>query len=135
MIERMLILVATALAVTVIWGTLRLWRAWQLRRLSTRTPLSELIPTGKPAVLAFSAPHCRDCHTLQAPALERLRAQLHDRATIASVSALEHPQLVEHLGILTVPSTVVVDAQGVVRHLNLGFASDAKLREQLAQVA
>jgi hypothetical protein len=40
--------------------------------------------------------------------------------------------LVQQIGILTVPATLVLDAAGTVRHLNLGYASDVRLREQLA---
>jgi thioredoxin-like negative regulator of GroEL len=121
------------LAVAVVWGAIRLWRSIKLRHLRTQTPFNSIVPAGKPAVVAFSAPYCQECHTLQAPALKRLQTNLDDRVTVATLSALEHPDLVDHLGILTVPSTVVLDASGVVRHLNLGYASDAKLREQLAQ--
>jgi hypothetical protein len=45
---------------------------------------------------------------------------------------LDHPDLVQKIGILTVPATVVLDSSGTVRHLNLGYASDVRLREQLA---
>lgn len=84
-------------------------------------------------MVAFSAPHCHECHTRQAPALARLQNALRDRVVVTSVSALEHPDLVEKLGILTVPATVVIDARGAVRHLNLGYTSDTKLQQQLAQ--
>ena len=50
---------------------------------------------------------------------------------VRSLSAFDHPELVQRVGILTVPATVVLDAAGAVRHLNLGYASDGKLREQL----
>ena len=129
--ERLIILGGVILAVLALWGALRLWRVFKLRALAVETPLSKLAPLGKPAIVAFSAPHCRDCHTLQAPALARLKAALRDAVTVTTVSAIEHPELVDHLGILTVPSTVVVDAKGTIRHLNLGYASDVKLREQL----
>jgi thiol-disulfide isomerase/thioredoxin len=128
-------LLIVTLAVTSVWGGLRLWRRTRLHRLRTQTPFDDIIPPGKPAVVAFSAPYCRDCHTLQEPALTRLERDLRDRITVKHVSALDYPELVEQLGILTVPSTVVLDARGEVRHLNLGYASDVKLREQLAQAA
>ena len=133
MIDRILILSAVILAVLAIWGGLRLWRVAKVRQLQNGTPLSKMVPTGKPAIVAFSSPSCRDCHTLQAPALARLKTKLHDRVTVLSLSALEHPELVDFLGILTVPSTVVVDAKGAVKALNLGYASDTKLIEQLGQ--
>ncbi len=133
MIERFLILLGVTLAVVAVWGALRAWRSVKLRRLSSQSPFSSIVPPGKPAVVAFSAPYCRDCHTLQEPALARLEQNLSQRVSVKSLSALDYPDLVEQLGILTVPSTVVIDARGTVRHLNLGYASDAKLREQLAQ--
>lgn len=133
MIERFLILVGVTLTVMAVWGALRAWRSIKLRRLRSQSPFSSIVPPGKPAVVAFSAPHCRDCHTLQEPALARLEQNLSQRVSVKSLSALDYPDLVEQLGILTVPSTVVIDARGAVRHLNLGYASDAKLREQLAQ--
>ncbi len=131
MIDRILILAIVVVAVAAVWSVIQLWSKIKIQQLQKGTPLSAIIPTGKPAVVSFSTPSCRDCRTLQAPALARLKAGLHDRVTILSLSALEHPDLVDTLGILTVPSTVVVDAKGAIKALNLGYASDAKLIEQL----
>jgi len=131
MIERIVILTGLALTIAAGWGLLRLWRAWKLRRLRVSRPLADLAPPGRPAVIAFSTPSCAECRTRQAPALERLIATFGDQLTVRSLSALEHPDLVREIGILTVPATVVLDATGMVRHLNLGYASDVRLREQV----
>jgi thiol-disulfide isomerase/thioredoxin len=132
MIERVIILIALALLIASGWALIRLWSAWKLRRLRAAAPLADLAPTGRPAVIAFSTPTCAECRILQAPALSRLAAALGDRVTVRSLSALEYPDLVQKIGILTVPATVVLDAAGAVRHLNLGYTSDVRLREQLA---
>ncbi len=132
MVERLGILFALALLIAVGWATIRLWSAWKLRRLRATAPLADLAPSGRPAVIAFSTPSCAECRTRQAPALSRLAAALGDQVTVRSLSALEHPDLVQKIGILTVPATVVLDSAGMVRHLNLGYASDARLRKQLA---
>ena len=132
MIERIGILIALALLIAAGWAGVRLWSAWKLRRLRAAAPLVDLVPPGRPAVIAFSTPSCAECHTRQAPALSRLTAALGDQVTVRSLSALEYPDLVQQIGILTVPATVVLDSVGTVRHLNLGYASDARLREQLA---
>jgi thiol-disulfide isomerase/thioredoxin len=134
MIERILILIALALLIAAGWGVLRLWRRVKLRRLRDVSPLVELVPVGRPAVVAFSTPSCAECRTRQAPALVRLSAALGDAVTVRSLSALEHPNLVQQIGILTVPATVVLDRDGRVRDLNLGYASDERLREQLQHV-
>ena len=132
MIERVGILIALAFAIVASWALIRLWSAWKLRGLRAMAPLADLAPPGRPAVIAFSTPSCAECRTRQAPALDRLASALGDQVTVRSLSALEHPDLVQKIGILTVPATVVLDADGTVRHLNLGYASDARLREQLA---
>jgi hypothetical protein len=131
MIERIGILIGLALAIVVGWGAIRLWSAAKLRRLRASNPLADLAPLGRPAVIAFSTPSCAECRARQAPALARLSAALGDQVTVRWLSALEHPDLVDKIGILTVPATVVLDAAGTVRHLNLGYASDVRLREQL----
>jgi hypothetical protein len=131
MFERVLILFLLSLAIGAGWGLMRLWRVWKLWRLRVSAPLATVVPMGRPAVVAFSTPSCTECRTRQKPALDRLAAALGDSVAVCSVSALDHPDLVRQIGILTVPATVVVDAGGTVRHLNLGYASDGKLREQL----
>jgi hypothetical protein len=131
MIDRVLILVLVAALIMAGWGTLRLWRAWRLRRLASDTPLAGLIPAGRPAIVAFSTPTCAECHTRQAPALARVSAALGDVVTVRSLSALDHPDLVDRIGILTVPATIVLDHQGHVRNLNLGYASYERLRMQV----
>ena len=132
MFERIFILCGLALLIAAGWAGVRVWSAWKLRRLRAAAPLADLAPPGRPAVIAFSTPSCVECRTRQAPALARLAAVLGDQVTVRSLSALEYPDLVQKIGILTVPATVVLDSVGTVRHLNLGYASDARLREQLA---
>jgi hypothetical protein len=132
MLERIIILIGLAFTIAAGWAAIRLWSAGKLRRLRVAAPIADLAPPGRPAVIAFSTPSCAECRTRQAPALSRLAAALGDQVTVRSLSALEHPDLVQQIGILTVPATVVLDAAGMVRHLNLGYASDVRLREQLA---
>jgi thiol-disulfide isomerase/thioredoxin len=132
MVERLLILLALAGALAGGWQLLRLWQARRLRALAAERPFAELLPAGRPAVVAFTLPSCVDCRARQAPALERLRVQVGPAVQIAILPADAHGELVERLGILTVPTTVVVDAGGAVRFLNQGFADEARLAGQLA---
>ena len=131
MFERFLILLGLALLIAAGWGALQLWRRLRLRQLRDVSPLSAFVPTGRPAVVSFSTPTCAECRTRQAPALTRLGKAVGDQVTIQSLSALEHPDLVQQLGILSVPATVVLDAAGRVRSLNLAYTSDERLLEQL----
>src|SRR3954469_1833969 len=103
MIERIGILLALALMIVAGWAAIRLWSSWKLRRLQAAAPLADLAPPGRPAVIAFSTPSSSECLTRQAPSLSRLAVALGDQVTVRSLSALEHPELVRRIGILTVP--------------------------------
>jgi thiol-disulfide isomerase/thioredoxin len=131
MIDRIFILGLVTLAVLAAWGLAQLWKARAVRRMQSSSPFGTLIAPGRPAVVSFSSPTCAECRSLQAPALTRLGAQLGERVAIVRLSAPEHPELIDQVGILTVPATVVLDRQGVVRHLNLGFADSERLEQQI----
>lgn len=132
--ERILILFALALLIAAGWGALRLWRAAKLRQLRNQAPLAGLVPLGRPAVVAFSTPSCAECRIRQAPALARLAAALGESVIVRSFSAQEHSDLVQQVGILTVPATLILDRGGRVRNLNLGYTTDERLREQLLAI-
>lgn len=83
------------------------------------------------SILAFSSEDCRPCHTLQRPALERLLATRPTALTVAYIDAPSSPELTRRFQVLTVPTTVVLDATGKPRAINYGFANAEKL---LAQV-
>lgn len=131
MLERLAILVLLVLLVAATWGLLRLWHGRRLERLRSTTPLADMVSPGRPAVLAFSTPNCAECRTRQSPALDRLAAALGDTLTLHRLSALEHPDLVAKLAILTVPATVVVNTDGSVHTVNLGYTDEILLAAQV----
>jgi len=133
MIERILIVAFVALAIVAARGLLRIWHARHIRRAQHSGLPVELwqeLPPGRPAVLAFSTPGCIQCRSLQLPAMEQLRARVQDQVAVLHFSAPEHPGLVSHFGILTVPATVVLDTAGEVRHVNLRYTSANQLQAQ-----
>jgi thioredoxin-like negative regulator of GroEL len=90
-------------------------------------------PDGRPLVVAFSTPSCAACHTAQKPALTRLEAQAGGTVRIVEVDAAAQPEVARSFGILTVPSTAVLDGEGRVLALNQGFASTERLAGQLTE--
>ncbi|MEI7644544.1 MAG: thioredoxin [Chloroflexales bacterium] len=131
MIERVLILVAVAAALAVGYGLLRAWLARRLRALESVRPFADIVPVGRPTVIAFTLPTCVDCKARQIPALRRLGESLGDRVCIQTLTVSDYPELADRIGLLTVPATAVVDARGVLRHLNQGFADAGRLAGQL----
>ncbi|MBI2200792.1 MAG: thioredoxin family protein [Armatimonadetes bacterium] len=126
MTDRLLVLLIIAAVVAAIWALVRL-RATSYRGRDA----ADLLEADRPLILAFSTPDCVPCRTAQKPALEKLRQRYVDRVEVREVDATVHPELADRFGILTVPSTVVVGADGRVRAVNYGLALADKLALQL----
>lgn len=94
-------------------------------------------PDGRRTVIAFSTPSCAACHKAQAPAIDRLRQQLGTEAfRVIKVDAAQQPDAAKAFGILTVPSTIVIKANGnEIVALNHGFAPSSQLAAQLLQAS
>lgn len=114
------------------------WNGWQLSRLRRRGAARLLglegLHTGRPAILYFTSPDCVPCRTTQRPALERLRAEFPGGLQVLEVDASARPAVADYWGVLSVPTTFVLDAAGQPRRVNHGVASAAKLRQQLEEV-
>ncbi len=82
-------------------------------------------------ILAFSSPDCHQCHQLQTPALQRVVEARRGVVTFMEVDATVEQDLARTYHILTVPSTVVLDARGNARAINYGFANTQRLLKQV----
>ena len=120
----------------------RLFIARQRRLALAAAPLNDL-PIGTSApnegrkrtrILAFSSPGCTQCHSLQLPALRRLQEIRGEDIDVVEVDASSSPELVKRYRVLTVPSTVVLKANGEVHAVNYGFANLGKLRQQVEEL-
>jgi thiol:disulfide interchange protein len=83
------------------------------------------------SILAFSSADCRQCKQLQEPALQRVLAARSGSVAVVTVDAPGSPDLTEHYSVLTVPTTVVLDASGKAHAVNYGFAPAQRLLEQV----
>ena len=114
------------------------WNRWQLRRLNRgRTagiPGLETLRPGVPAILYFTTPDCVPCRTAQRPALGRLQADLGEGVQVVEVDASAQPALADYWGVLSVPTTFIVDSAGQPRRVNPGVTSAEKLKQQLEEV-
>jgi Thioredoxin len=90
------------------------------------------IPAGRPSILYFSGAACTICHTAQRPALDRLAPELEGRVEVREVDVAGEPALAREFKVMSLPTTVLIDAHGRARAVNAGFASASLLRSQLA---
>lgn len=86
-----------------------------------------------PAIVVFSTADCAQCQLLQKPALNELQ-MLIPGVQIVQVDAIAHPEVAAAFGILTVPTTVVLDGQQRPVATNNGYAPAARLYQQLGRV-
>ncbi len=85
-------------------------------------------------ILAFSSADCKQCHQLQAPVLRRVQEKYGVTVTVVEVDATTNPELVQQYHVLTVPTTVIIDASGRARAVNYGFANTQRLLAQVDAV-
>lgn len=85
-------------------------------------------------ILAFSSDDCHQCHQLQAPALRRILEARGEAVRVVDVDATTDEQLVQTYHVLTVPSTVILDAAGNAHAVNYGFANTQRLLQQVDEV-
>ena len=94
----------------------------------------ESIRPGIPAILYFTTPTCAPCKTLQRPALARLKDHLGEELQVIEVDASTRPDLADYWGVLSVPTTFIIDRRGRPRRVNHGVASAEKLLKQIEEV-
>lgn len=134
MIERVEISGAMiAVGIALYWGWVRL-QLWRLRSTTQQTPGLESMNAGKPAILYFSSPECVPCEAAQDPALLVLQRELGTRLQVIKIDATARPAVADHWGVLSVPTTFVIDHLGRPRRVNHGVASAARLRRQLKEL-
>ncbi|MFZ4847515.1 MAG: thioredoxin family protein [Caldilinea sp.] len=130
MLERVLIVVAIALAAALLYG---LWRHWQQRQLQELQKAPPAVPPavqgGKPAVLYFTTHECAQCRLQQSPILAQLQARLD--VAVHKLDAIEQRALADLYGIMTVPATVVLNPELRPVAINHGVTPLQKLQRQI----
>lgn len=135
LVERLIWLGIFALLCGGVWVAVRFWQQRRLQSLQAQNVpslLGDLI-AGGPALLYFSTPDCAQCRFQQAPILQRLSATV--EVPVVSLDAIERDDLARHFGIMTVPTTVVLDRTQRPVAINHGVAPLQKLQEQLSSLA
>jgi thioredoxin 1 len=130
-------LIRSLLAAAIVASAIGLyWLANQvlLARARGRRLGLESIRPGIPAILYFTTPSCAPCKTIQRPALARLQDRLGECLQVIEVDASARPDLADYWGVLSVPTTFIIDSQGRPRRVNHGVASADKLLRQIEEV-
>ena len=116
---------AVAGAVVLAAVCLELFRSRRALRLAVGATAA---PSSEPYILYFTGESCTVCRTHQEPALAKLASVRVDK-----VDAVAERTLADRFHVYTLPTTVVMAADGHALHVNYGYAPAPKLERQLAE--
>lgn len=94
----------------------------------------EQVEQGRPILLYFTTPACMPCKTVQRPDIQRLKEALGEAFQVVEIDAAARPEVASQWGVLSVPTTFVIDSDGRPRYVNHGVARFEKLSRQLANL-
>lgn len=132
--ERMLILVAIGIG-----GYLVFWLWHRHLQLKFETVAEQELPpnllvklSAGPNLLYFTGQYCAQCRLQQTPILTQLANQL--SIPVHTIDAGEDEALAKFYGIMTVPTTIVLDDRWKPKAINHGLATLTQLRQQLNEL-
>ena len=85
----------------------------------------------KPVIVYFTTPDCAPCKTVQRPAIEHVIKMLGEKLQVVEIDATERPDLAKVWGVMSVPTTFLLDSRGEARYVNNGVARAEKLIQQI----
>jgi len=90
------------------------------------------ITPGIPTIVYFWSAGCQQCRTAQKPVLERMLDEYgEEQLQHISYNVDESFDIAKAWGVMTIPTTFILDQNGEVVFANNGLATDGMLRRQL----
>src|SRR5437762_9949527 len=123
MLDRLLIALIICVCGVVGWMVFNRISLWRVGAKSATDPLLETLQPRTPVIVYFTTPFCAPCKTLQKPALDELKGELHESIQIVQIDATEQPDIADRWGVFSAPTTFVLDQNRVLRHVNRGVAT------------
>ncbi len=119
-------------AFIILAGLALLWLSWRYYKMKVAHSIESVeIAPDIPTLLYFSADYCAPCKLQQTPIIDSLVAKLGDAVIVKKYDVTEYPELARQYKVLILPTTVVLNRQGQVAHLNYGVTPQTKLEAQL----
>lgn len=116
------------------WLLFRIVNNLIVKKAGQKSHQLEGLKPGTAAIVYFTTPDCLACKSAQQPALARLQQIAGTELQIIEINAYEKPELAKDWGVLSVPTTFILDPHGTARQVNHGVTPAEKLFEQLQHV-
>jgi thiol-disulfide isomerase/thioredoxin len=131
MIERILIVAVLAVVAFAAYWLYTRRQLQQVSRAEVNDPIRQMLRPGIASVVYFTTPGCIPCQTQQQPALQRLQTELGENIQVVQIDASEQPDLATRWGVMTAPTTFVIDETGEAQAVNHGAVNEHVLKRQL----
>jgi thiol-disulfide isomerase/thioredoxin len=130
---RLAVFAVLVAALPALYLAVRVSAAWRRRGLvgAVREPG---LSGGETTLLFFTGEYCTTCKYRQKPAIDALRADI-TGLRVVEIDAAREESLARRFKVLSLPTTVLLAADGRVGAVNYGFAPGEQLRAQLAGLA
>lgn len=112
-----------------------MFNRWLLARVRLHRLGIETAQPGRLVLVYFTMPSCAPCKTIQQPAIQRLLEKMGDRVRVIEFDASARPEIAAQWGVLSVPTTYILDQQGTPRFVNHGVATYEQLSRQMASLS
>jgi thiol-disulfide isomerase/thioredoxin len=88
--------------------------------------------TGIPTIVYFGSNGCAACKRTQRPILEKILAEYgKEQLALTAYDVDESPDIAKKWGVMTLPTTFLLDSTGTIRHVNNGLIVMENLCKQL----
>lgn len=131
MIERLLIMLLLIGAGVLIYRLLTRRQLNRVAQTALSDPLLAEVKSGTPTIVYFTTPTCAPCKFQQTPILQRLQTELGEHLRVIRVDATQDPDAATRWGVMTVPTTFVLDRQMQPRSVYNGVVDAETLKREL----
>jgi thioredoxin-like negative regulator of GroEL len=104
-----------------------------LRHLHVRRIGAAATIPGTPTLLYFAGEACTNCPA-QSRIVDHVSAKWAEQLRISRVDAEHDQETARRYSVFTLPTTIIIDSDGRVQHVNYGLTDANKLDRQLKQV-
>ena len=89
---------------------------------------------GKPGIILFTTPQCAPCKTVHRPMIQRILNRLDSSLQYIEVDATEYPELAAEWGVVSVPTTYLLEENGRSKYVHFGLVNENILTKQIQEL-
>lgn len=105
------------------------------RKTPVNTKSIQGFAVNKPSIILFTSPNCPPCDKVQKPILNRLMENAREKLQYFEIDTITNPEIAAEWGVLSVPSTFLLNREGIPQFVHHGVVSERILLEQIKELS